>query len=294
MDQLKHSINEWVKKVEAFWHVKTAKQKWQTIMSVSVKMTESMGIRVFSDMKVYWYSYLCGSLMVMYVILVAYTLLYYFLRGEYLRGLDCTYTAGTVSLVRFKSVSKIAFSRNNKIFLKQFQVFRIYWKCIGPDRFRLNSLTTLIGLIVQEDKQPSLFNTLCENVIEMFLKLSIIGAFLVIISHTLFAAIPLYFIVFKQTRITPMCLEMPFLERDSEVGFLVNLCVQGVLGLVSMLALVAIEIPMCSVFTLLVAVPKFIRLEVKDMERDCYINGNNSSARVRLRNIVMKIQDFIE
>lgn len=180
------------------------------------------------------------------------------------------------------------------IFKKTFQVFRVYWKSIGPRRFRLNNITTLIGRYISNDNKPSVFNTLCDKLIQLFMRLSSIAACLIIISHMLFAAIPLYFIVFKQIRITPMCLEIPFFGSDSDIGFVANLCVQGILGLASMLALIAIEIPICSVFTTLISVPELIHLEVDDMNHDCISNGKNSRARVRLRNIIVKAQDFIE
>lgn len=105
MEKLKFFTKKQFDKLKAFWDAKTPKQKWQTIMNVPTKMLELIGVRLLSDMKVYWYSYLGGSLAVLYVSLVSYTLLNHFFKGEYLEGLECTYTAGTVSLVSLKCFS---------------------------------------------------------------------------------------------------------------------------------------------------------------------------------------------
>lgn len=175
------------------------------------------------------------------------------------------------------------------------QLFRIYWKSIGHERFELNNISKFSGkYIFTNDKQPSTYNTLCEQMIQQLVKLTLSVTVFVVIAHTIFACVPVYLIIVKQIRITPMCLEMPFFERDSNIGYIVNLCIQLVFGIASMYALLAIQIPLCSAVNALVSTPLLIHLEVEDMQQEYYANHIDLSTKLRLRNIVMKIQDYIQ
>lgn len=99
-----HSLN-WLKNLKNCmenFHQKTPKKKWEIILNVGSKMFSLFGIRVFTDMKNKWYSYI-GVLMIFdYIFLISYTLWYNFKKSEYLKGFECTYTAGTVVLVHLK------------------------------------------------------------------------------------------------------------------------------------------------------------------------------------------------
>lgn len=79
--------------------MKTPKQKWQTVHSVGTKLCETIGIKVFTDMKNDWYSYCGATIALAYMSLIFYTIWFYFTQGRFLRGTECTYTAGIVTLV---------------------------------------------------------------------------------------------------------------------------------------------------------------------------------------------------
>lgn len=78
------------------WHKKNPKQKWQTIYDTADAMSKIIGLRFFSDMKVNWYSYTCGVMIFIYFSTVAYTIQFYFKKGEILKGLECTCVIGLV------------------------------------------------------------------------------------------------------------------------------------------------------------------------------------------------------
>lgn len=69
---------------------------------------------------------------------------------------------------------------------------------------------------------------------------------------------------------------------------------QAVLGMASMYALLPIQIALCSIVNTLFAIPDLIYLELKDMELEYNVNHGNSSTRIRIRNIIMKVQDYTE
>lgn len=81
------------------WTEKSPKQKLQVVFNFGAKMFELCGVRVYTDMKVHWYSYLGALASVIYVILVSYTIWFFFKQGEYFKGLECTYTVGIVASV---------------------------------------------------------------------------------------------------------------------------------------------------------------------------------------------------
>lgn len=83
---------------------KTPKEKWEIVFNVGSKMFRLLGIEVFLGIKNRWYSYIGAILIFDYIFLISYTLWYYFRKNEYLKGLECTYTAGTVALVGIRDL----------------------------------------------------------------------------------------------------------------------------------------------------------------------------------------------
>lgn len=72
----------------AKWQRKTPKEKFDDLYRLGDKMCRLVGIRIFSDMKVYWYTASDGIMYAIYFLLVIYTIDYYTKRGEFLRGLE--------------------------------------------------------------------------------------------------------------------------------------------------------------------------------------------------------------
>lgn len=63
-------------------------------------MSELIGIRVYTDMKNYWYTATSAVLITIHFILTAYTIQYYFRRNEFVRGIECTCFIGIGTLVK--------------------------------------------------------------------------------------------------------------------------------------------------------------------------------------------------
>lgn len=92
-------LKSW-RKFHEDWRMKTPKQKWFFIYGIGAKICDSMGVRVYSDMKNYWYSYFNGFIGIIYLGTLLYTLWFYFVKGEFARGLQCTCTIGIVFSVK--------------------------------------------------------------------------------------------------------------------------------------------------------------------------------------------------
>lgn len=227
----------------------TPKQKWLTVFNFGAKMFEVLDIRVYTDMKNGWLSYSGAALSFLYVALVSYTMWFYYEEGDFLKGMECTYTAGIVITVRilfneFRQTFIIIFLPLETIF----QIITLYWTVIGPKRFNMNSALNFGGkYIYRDDKRPSKYNTVCQKMVDQLVLTVSILAFMNIFSHALLGILPFYLIIFKGVRVTVMGLELPFLEPGSDIGFAVNLLVQSVLGIVSIVALIAFQVLyMCS------------------------------------------------
>lgn len=84
-EPLKNLVQKLVEK----WRIKTPKQKWQFIYNIGDFMCDLVGIRVFKDLKNYWYTASCGLGASVYFITVTYTMIYYFKQNAFLRGVQC-------------------------------------------------------------------------------------------------------------------------------------------------------------------------------------------------------------
>lgn len=76
------------------WYEKTPKGKWEFLYLLGNTLCKLIGIRIFSDMKKYWYSGTVGLLGVSYCILNTYTIQYYIRKNNLDRCLQCSYLLG--------------------------------------------------------------------------------------------------------------------------------------------------------------------------------------------------------
>lgn len=83
------------------WLSKTPKEKFNVLYEIGNKMCRLVGIRIFSDMKVYWYTASDGIMYAIYFLLVIYTIVYYTKIDEFLRGLQSTVVIGIVVTVSY-------------------------------------------------------------------------------------------------------------------------------------------------------------------------------------------------
>lgn len=78
-------------RTQEWWHSKDPEQKWDTIHEFGRIICELIGIRVFSDMKNYWYSASCGVCAFVYFALEFYTIQYYLRRSDFVEATQCAY-----------------------------------------------------------------------------------------------------------------------------------------------------------------------------------------------------------
>lgn len=94
-----------IQRTQEWWQIKSPAEKWDFIYKIGKVLSHSVGIRVYSDMKVYWYSLSCGLMITIFFTLDLYTIQYYIRRNAFVRGMECTYVLGVVVGVRQKCIS---------------------------------------------------------------------------------------------------------------------------------------------------------------------------------------------
>lgn len=173
------------------------------------------------------------------------------------------------------------------------QVFTVYWKTIGPNRFKLNNVLNFGGrYIYTDDMQPSKYKTLCDKMVEQLLQSTFTIAAMIIIPHLLVGLVPFYLATFQNIRVSVMGIELPFFEPSSGIGYNENLSVQSAFGIVSIGVLLAIGIMVTLMFNNVIAIPELIHLELNNLENELNLNGMTLNAIIRLRNVLMKVQNF--
>lgn len=146
--------------------------------------------------------------------------------------------------------------------------------------------------IYEDDASPSKYHTLCERMIAKLLRNIILISSAILIAHTLAGCGTLYAIVLHGDRITFLATEMAFVDGSTVTGFVINMMEQLLLIFISLTSNFANEIGVCLVHNAFEAIPEVIHLDSEELKTELNLNGVSLNARMRLRNIFMKVQDF--
>lgn len=79
-----------------WWQAKNPIEKWIEIRGLFRVICELIGIRIFSDMKNYWYTASSAVCFLLYLLLNFYTIQYYLFRREFVRVIECIYLIGPI------------------------------------------------------------------------------------------------------------------------------------------------------------------------------------------------------
>lgn len=99
--------------IQEWWCSKDPKQKWDLLHDFGRVMCESIGIRIFSDMRNYWYSASCGVCAFLYYLLEFYTIQYYLRRNQFIEAIECISLVCAVFGVSVRSEVMISLSMKN-------------------------------------------------------------------------------------------------------------------------------------------------------------------------------------
>lgn len=169
----------------------------------------------------------------------------------------------------------------------------MYWHSIDSHRFKLNGLF-IFGreFIYKNGKKPSKYKALCEESVGQLVKNTIIVIILLIFSHILYATGSIYAYFFKNIRVTMLETKLPFIDSESDMGFTLNVMEQFCPSFCEFVGSLSVEIGQCLVNNVITTFPKLIRYDLDEMASELDNEGECMKTKMRLRNVLMKIQDF--
>lgn len=173
----------------------------------------------------------------------------------------------------------------------------LYFQIIGSGnaRYVFNNAVSFGGKYIYIGKTESpKYNTLCTNMIEKLVQDVALKTGSLIAAFVIFGSSPLYEIVVHHSRATFLCMELPFLDKDSDVVYALNLTIQICMAMVGMIGMVCIEIGACLTMNSGIAITEIIKLDADELETEINLNGMSSNVELRLRYIVMKVLDYYQ
>lgn len=165
-------------------------------------------------------------------------------------------------------------------------------KPINSRRFKVNNILTFGHKYIYSDDERSKYNMMYDGMIKDLLRNVLIVASMTIFTYVLLGTIPFYLIIFDNVRVPVLGLEILFCELDSDIGYAMNLMVQSILGIISFLALMILGFSVGFACHNIFAIPEVIQFELQEFENEFHLNGDCLIAKMRLRNALMKVQDF--
>lgn len=164
---------------------------------------------------------------------------------------------------------------------------------MSTDRFKIKNVVNFGSInIYMDTKMPSKYHTLCEVGIKALIKDIVIVGSSIILSYTVFGMGTLYAIIFKRARVTFLGTELPFVDFDTDIGYLINMLQQSFICGIAVMANMAIEISGCLAYNAIEMVPDVFHLESEGLDAELKSNGMSLNAKLRVRNILMQVRDL--
>lgn len=169
----------------------------------------------------------------------------------------------------------------------------MYFKAIGRNQLKLHKLDMFAGEYFYNSYTESMaYKTLHVKHIDKLIKNILIILPMVLLSHGICIAAPLYAILFQHIRATPAGIHLPFLEKDSNYEYTLNMTVQIIMSFYLLTGDLAIEMLSCTINNAIVLIPDLIQYNLNEFQMEFSINGIHIKSIAQLRNVFDQINDF--
>lgn len=111
-------------------------------------------------------------------------------------------------------------------------------------------------------------------------------------SYLTFGAGTFYAIIFQGKRVTLFGTILPFTDIATNSGYAINMMQQCFLGGVGIITNLGLEIGGCLAYNAIEAVPYAFQIESDELTNELRSNGMTSRTALRVRNILMQVQDL--
>lgn len=116
---------------------------------------------------------------------------------------------------------------------------------------------------------------------------------MILLSHGICIAAPLYTILFQHIRVTPAGIHLPYLEKDSNSEYTLNMILQGIMAFYLVVGDLAIEMASCTINNAIVLMPDLIQYHLNELQAELKSNRSvHARSVLQLHNVFLQIQDF--
>lgn len=168
-----------------------------------------------------------------------------------------------------------------------------YWILIGPTRFKFNSLVNFGGNYIYRNENQSIkLQIICAKYVKKLTKNIMTALPLIIITHAMILEVAIYAHYWQNIPITPLAINLPFLEKDSNSELLVNMTFQLTMGIYAVIGCLSLETADCLMNNAIIAIPDVIRVNLSEFNDEFETNGLNLKSILQLRNTFCQIKDY--
>lgn len=136
------------------------------------------------------------------------------------------------------------------------------------------------------------YKTLHVKHIDKLVKNLVIVLPMVLLSHGICIAAPLYTILIQNDRVTPAGLHLPYFEKDSNCEYSLNMILQCIMAFYLVVGDLAIEMASCAINNAIVLMPDLIQYNLNEFQMELSTNGIRAKSVARLHNVFLQVQDF--
>lgn len=127
------------------WPNRTPQQKWQIMADIPGILLQIFGIRILSDCRIYWLSFLGSFLALNYFGLSMYTIIYYAKSGRFMYGTRCLCGVGIVATVSFVSLELFSIFFFNNQFYRQFLEYHFVCEVLISRSIQITNVISFFG-----------------------------------------------------------------------------------------------------------------------------------------------------
>lgn len=169
----------------------------------------------------------------------------------------------------------------------------MYYEAIGPRRYKFNAIIHFCGLyFYQSDTNSQRYKLLRVKHIGKLLKITTFILLMMFIGYGIAFIAPLYQCLYKHKRITPLAINLPLLEKDSDLEYTLNMTLQMTMAFYSLCGSFATEVASCTIIHAVMLVPDLIRFNLMEFQKELGASGCGWKSFAHLRNTFIQLQDY--
>lgn len=168
----------------------------------------------------------------------------------------------------------------------------MYWKAIGPSRFKLRALALFSGTKIYLNRFPAndYGKLMGQHATELY-KMTIVILLTLFLSFSMILIGPAYALVVHGEYNTPGGGILPFTDLETLNGYVINMIVQSSIALLSVLGSFSIEIANCIIINTVAVMSELTRNSMQNFNAGLVGGTFTVTNKGQLRDIFVRLQD---